>query len=110
MAETNSGAENNIGESSKIKFVRVVFSDKKVDIVKIQNVKQLLRSASALRVTDFNPKNNLDFVQLKYDYAVKISCNGVKFCRKETAHEHYRPVSILNLGGKFINFHAHVYF
>ena len=80
---SGSGARSSNKECSSIKFARVVFPDKTVDIVEITNIKNLLRNASALSVSDFILKNKSDFVQLKYQYAHKIACNDTDYCSKK---------------------------
>lgn len=83
-----------------LNFARVVFSNKKVMVVNREKIVQLVRNSKKMAVLSFAPKNQDDFVHLKYNYAVEIPCTEVENCRKKQSHKHYKPASILDLAGE----------
>lgn len=79
-----------------MKFAKIVYySDKKTDVVPVEKLKCVTSdSGDKPEVHPFNPKDENDFIKMRWAYAI---IDG-----EESEKNHFRTVSILKLSGKKI--------
>lgn len=91
-----------------VKFARIVFTDKNWDVIPIKEIKYIKNlPCGTKKVYDFLPKDENDFIKSKFLYGVEISCEkvpGIPCDRSDHGHHHYRPISIVDLGGRNLSF------
>lgn len=110
LQSKESDIPKDIPSVTDIKFARVIFSDKTLDILPIEKIKNYHRRLNgSQQISDFVPSNAKDFLAVKFAYAAETLCPGHgkeivpgNICDRENPHKHYRPVSILNLAGEHI--------